>query len=290
MLPLLQIASDGREHSLSEAADHLARQFGLSKEDRREMLASGIQTRFENRIGWARTYLKKAGLLESPGRGKFRLTERGQGVLAQRPTRIDVRFLLQYPEFIEFQRSPRAGDKQHVPEEVRTPEDSMETGYQALRQELAQELLEKVRACSPAFFERLVVDLLVAMGYGGSRRDAGEAIGRSGDGGIDGIIKEDSLGLDVVCIQAKRWGDTVSRPIVQAFAGSLDGQRAKKGVLITTSRFSQDAREFAGKIDKRIVLIEGERLAELMIDHSIGVTEVVQYVVKKIDQDYFIEE
>ena len=294
MLPLLKAVSDGKEYNLSEVVDKLAEQFQLSNEDKKELLPSGRKTRVDDRAGWAQTYLRKAGLLERTGRGKFRVTERGLDVLKSNPDKINIKFLRQYPEFVEFQNLSRQSAKPDAEAENEildeTPEETLESGYQNLRRNLAQELLDRVKKCSPRFFESLVVDLLVAMGYGGSRKDAGQAVGQSGDGGVDGIIKEDRLGLDVVYIQAKRWEGTVGRPAVQAFAGSLEGQRARKGVLITTSQFSQDAKDYVSRIEKKIVLIDGEQLAQLMIDHGIGVAEVATYTVKKMDLDYFGEE
>jgi len=292
MLPLLNILGDQREHTLGEVIDALAVRLDLSEDERRALLASGKQSRFDNRVGWARTYLKKAGLLESTGRGRFRITERGLHVLRDNPREISVRFLKQFPEFLEFQSVSRRGARDEGEDTIelnQTPEEVLESSYQNLRLNLAQDLLERVKNSSPRFFENLVIDLLVAMGYGGSRQDA-EAVGRSGDGGIDGIIKEDKLGLDVVYVQAKKWEGTVGRPTVQAFAGSLEGQRARKGVLITTSQFSPEAKEYVNRIEKRIVLMDGEQLAQFMIDHNLGVTEVASYVVKKVDLDYFGEE
>jgi len=288
MLPLLNIAGDGQEHSLDGAIEALGVQFDLGEEDRKELLPSGRQAKFDNRAGWARTYLKKAGLLESTGRGKFRITERGLDVLKGNPASIDVKFLSRFPEFLEFRKATKREPEGE--ETGQTPEEALELGYQNLRRNLAEDLLERIKGCSPRFFEKLVVDLLVEMGYGGSRKDAGQAVGQSGDGGIDGIIKEDKLGLDVVYIQAKRWEATVGRPTVQAFAGSLEGQRARKGVLITTSQFSPDAKDYVTRIEKKIVLIDGEQLAQLMIDHGIGVTQVASYSVRKVDLDYFGEE
>jgi restriction system protein len=309
MLPLLQLTRDEREHSLAEMVEALGERLGLSEADRAELLPSGRQARFDNRVGWARTYMQKAGLLEGTGRSRFRITERGLAVLRTAPPAINIRFLSQFPEFVEFRqrtsrqdgagdepdgsgtrKSPRAGQGDvalDVVELPQTPEEALEASYQALRRTLAQDLLERVKASSPRFFENLVVDLLVAMGYGGSRKDAGQAIGMAGDEGIDGIIKEDRLGLDVVYIQAKRWEGTVGRPTVQAFAGSLEGQRARKGVLITTSQFSRDARDYVGIIEKKIVLVDGEQLAQLMIDFGVGVTEVATYTVNKVDADFF---
>jgi restriction system protein len=294
MLPFLKIAGDGYEHNFGDVIETLAEQIGLTEDDRKEMLPSG-QPRFENRVGWARTHLKKAALLESTGRGKFHITQRGIDVLKSKVHSIDIKFLSQFPEFQEFRNQSRQASRQteeKPTEPDQTPEEALESSYQNLRHTLAQELLERIKNCSPRFFERLVVDLLVAMGYGGSRKDAGQAIGQSGDEGIDGIIKEDKLGLDAVYIQAKKWAPdrTVGRPVVQAFMGSLAGQKARKGVLITTSQFSQEAKDYINRIDTKIVLIDGEQLAELMLDHGIGVAEVATYTIKKVDADYFENE
>ncbi|MBC5797074.1 MAG: restriction endonuclease [Sphaerospermopsis kisseleviana] len=297
MLPLLQYAGDGKEHSLRDAITFLADVFNLSDEERKELLSSGQQAVFDNRVGWARTHLKKAGLLESPKRGFFQITNRGKEILKQNNPEINVKFLNQFPEFIEFKTIKKDNDKSEseITEDSEiletTPQESIEFGYQKIRKELELELLNRVKSCSPDFFERLVVDLLVKMGYGGSRRDAGRAIGKAGDGGIDGIIKEDKLGLDIVYIQAKRWDNTVvGRPEIQKFVGALHGQRARKGVFITTSKFSQDAREYVSIIDSKIVLIDGQELAQLMIDNHVGVSTVSIYEIKKIDSDYFTDE
>jgi restriction system protein len=294
MLPLLLLASDGEEHSISEAVSQLAHHFSLSDEDQAELLPSGQQPLFYNRVGWARTHLKKAGLLQDPRRGYFRITQRGQEVLDSKPARIDLRFLRQFPEFREFReggREPKNTDQTEVELEGLTPEEILEEVYQRMRQDLADELLEYVLGSSAGFFEKLVVELLVAMGYGGSRRDAARAVGRSGDEGIDGIIDEDRLGLDTIYIQAKKWNQNqpVGRPEIQKFVGALQGKRARKGVFITTSRFTTEAREYAGMIDTKVVLIDGERLAALMIDHGVGVSPLTQYEIKRVDSDYFGE-
>ena len=246
MLPLLKIAPDGKEHRTADVAEELAQKLALSEEDRNELLPSGIQTKFENRVYWARSYLGKARILESTGRGRFRITERGQEVLKEGRQFINIRSLMEFPEFSEFRKISRPGPTQHEDDkdEDKTPEESLELSYQALRGSLAQELLDRIKKCPPRFLEKLVVDLLVKMGYGGSRKDAGEAVGMSGDEGIDGIINEDKLGLDVVYIQAKRWDGPVGRPAVQTFAGSLEGRRARKGVMTTTSEFTKDAVEY----------------------------------------------
>nr|WP_319372477.1 restriction endonuclease [uncultured Methanobacterium sp.] len=291
MLPLLKFASDKQEHSIREAIESLAQQFDLTEKDRKELLPSGMQPVFDNRVGWSRTSLKKAGLLESKKRGYFNITPEGLNVLNQNPPKIDIGFLMQFPGYVEF-RTGRAKDpvKSKTPKEDFSPEETLEYSYQKLRDNIAQELIDNVKSCSPEFFEKLVVDLLLNMGYGGSRRDAGEAIGRSGDGGIDGIIKEDRLGLDTIYIQAKRWDSNVSRPEIQKFAGALQGKQSKKGVFITTSKFSKSANEYASIIDSKLVLIDGEQLAQLMIDYDIGVAKIKSYDLKSIDTDYFSEE
>lgn len=295
MLPLLQFAADGREHSLRETIDALADTFGLTPEERKQLLPSGQQEIFDNRVGWARTYLSKAGLLEKTRRSHYSISERGRRVLDDNPERIDAKFLEQFEEFREFKtlRGTRSGSNNQPnktdPDQETTPEESLESAYVRLRDELATELMQQVKAASPNLFEKIVVELLLKMGYGGSRQDAGRAIGRSGDEGIDGIIKEDRLGLDIIYIQAKRWEAVVGRPEVQKFAGALQGQRAKKGVMITTSSFTADAREYVSKIDNKIVLIDGAQLAEMMIDHNLGVSPMASYEVKKLDTDYFTE-
>jgi restriction system protein len=293
MLPLLTLAGDGQEHSLRESIETLAVHFQLTDEERRELLPSGRQPTFDNRVGWARTYMKKAGLLKSPRRGYIQITERGLSVLDEKPQEINTAYLSQFPEFVQF-RTPKPKEQAAVEAEhddSATPEEEIESAYQKLRDDLVTELLETVKRCSPAFFEQLVVDLLVKMGYGGTRKDAGQAIGSSHDGGIDGLIKEDRLGLDIVYIQAKKWDEnTVSRPEIQKFAGALQGQRARKGIFITTSAFSKAAHEYVSSIDSKIVLIDGNTLAQLMIDFDIGVTGVATYELKRVDLDYFTDD
>lgn len=297
MLPVLQLASDGKEHKFSQAVEMLANKFGLTTEERIELLPSGSQAVFNNRVGWARSYLKQAGLLTSPKRGFFTITEKGTELLATNPTRIDTSILEQYPEFIEFKnrRKDKAEGESEIEsafeqESTLTPEDALAAAYNKLRSALESEILSAVKEASPSFFERVVVDLLVKMGYGGNRQDAGRALGKSGDGGIDGIINEDRLGLDVIYIQAKRWEVVVGRPEIQKFAGALQGQRARKGVFITTSSFTKEAKEYASVIDSKIILIDGEHLSKLMAEHNVGVSTVGQYEVKKLDSDYFDNE
>jgi restriction system protein len=293
MLPLLKLVADGNEHSLRETIEGLADEFRLSDDERKELLPSGQQRTFDNRVAWARTYMNKAGLLDATRRGYFRISQRGREILNKKPAEINVKFLEQYPEFIEF-RARRRDTEQRVPDSVsdsrQTPAEVLESAYQKLREDLSTELLKIIRDCSPTFFERLVIDVLVKMGYGGTRQDAGRAIGRSGDEGVDGIINEDRLGLDVIYVQAKRWQAPVGRPEIQKFAGALQGHRAKKGIFITTSSFTRDAEEYVGRIDSKIVLMDGEQLAQLMIDHNVGVASVAAYETKRVDSDYFNED
>ncbi len=289
MLPLLKVAGDGQEHSGHEFLEQLAKQFELNDEDINELLPSGKQTRFYNRVGWARTYLIKSKLLEMPKRSFYQITKRGKEVLASNPNRIDMNYLTRFPEYIEFKEKENDKKEKIVIEEVEdsTPEEVLENAFQEITDTLAQEVLENIMACSPAFFERLVVELLVSMGYGGSRRDAARAVGQTGDEGIDGIIDEDRLGLDAIYIQAKKWANNVGRPEIQKFVGALVGKRAKKGIFITTSSFSSEATRYASDIDAKVILIDGKRLADLMIDYNIGVNEVTTYKLKRIDSDYF---
>jgi restriction system protein len=294
MLPLLRIASDGTEHQMRAVVEMLAEEFSLTGEELSQLLPSGKQAIFFNRTGWARTYLKQAGLIESPRRGVILITSRGREVLGENPDRINVNMLERFPEFLEF-RTRSTGTKplakqltQHSTEQSsESPEDLLASAYLQVRGDLEVELLQQVKDSPPAFFENLVIDLLVAMGYGGSRQDAGQALGRSGDEGIDGVINEDHLGLDVIYVQAKRWENTVGRPEIQKFAGALQGQRARKGVFITTANFSREAQEYSSQIESKIILIDGARLARLMVDHGVGVSTVGVYEVKKIDSDYF---
>lgn len=290
MLPIMQITGDGQEHTITEIREKLATLFSLTEEDKRELLPSGRQTKLVNRVSWAQIYLRKSGLLESPSRSRVQITERGRDELRLKPRRIDLKYLAKYPEFIEFRQATRQVLKEQDNSEIseQTPDEILETSYQSLQTTLARDVLEQVKGLSPKAFENLVIDVLVAMGYGGSRSDAGKAVGGSGDEGIDGVIKEDKLGLESIYIQAKLWKDTVvGRPIVQTFAGSLEGQRARKGVFITSSKFSQDAYDYVKRIEKRIVLIDGEQLAQFMIEHNIGVSKVKELVIKKLDEDYF---
>lgn len=296
MLPLLRLAADGQEHTVSEALDVLAEQMRISPEDREELLPSGTQTRLYNRITWATTYLTKSLLLTKVGRGRFRITTRGQDVLKRAPTRVDNAFLDQFEEYRAFKskraekawgtRGETAVEDSATDTDV-TPNERLDAAYKELREALVDDLLDRVRGSSPKFFEHLVVDLLLAMGYGGSQPSAAQVVGRSGDGGIDGVIPEDRLGLDMVYVQAKKWDNAVGPDEIRKFVGSLGEQKAHKGVFITSGAFTGGARQAAERANAKIVLIDGDHLAELMIDHGVGVADHKAYVVRKLDTDYF---
>lgn len=296
MLPTLTLASDGQVHTLAEAREVLAADFNLSDADRVELLPSGRQRRFDNRVAWAKVYLEQAGLLSSPKRAHFVITDRGSKLLAECPDRIDIGILERFDEFREFRSASRetttgtALSNTDLVKSGATPEEALEQAFQSIRAELTSDLLTKVKSVSPSFFETLVVELLLKMGYGRSRSDAGRAIGSAGDEGIDGIISEDRLGLDTIYLQAKRWEGTVGRPEIQKFVGALHGKRARKGVFITTGAFSADAKEYVSHIDPRVVLIDGRQLAEYMLDLGLGVSTRATYELKRIDSDYFAEE
>lgn len=296
MLPLLKAVADGKEFKTSDITKQLANEFKLTDEERKQLLVSGRQTIFNNRVGWAMTYLKKAGLISSPLRATVVITDLGKQVLAKKLNKIDINYLRKFSSFLNFVRGDRNDvvhqeDDSSVNIKEETPDEILDNAYLQLRKSLASELLGRVLDFSPAFFERLVVELLVKMGYGGSIKDAGKAIGKSGDEGIDGTIKEDKLGLDIVYIQAKRWKHTnlVGRPELQKFVGALAGQGAKKGIFITTSSFTKEALDYTPKNETKIVLIDGEQLAQLMIDYSIGCTTQQIYELKKVDSDFFDE-
>jgi len=295
MLPLLKVVADGREYRLRDVVESLAEEFHLTDDERQQLLPSGRYPTFDNRIAWAKTYLKKAGLIDQPRRAYFQITDRGREVLNSSPSLINMKFLEQFPEYIAFKENSEQVEAQlqmapSISSQSETPEELIESGARTIRKELAGEILQRVKGCPPAFFERLVVELLVKMGYGGTRQDAGRAIGRSGDEGIDGVIHEDRLGLDVIYLQAKRWEGVVGRPEIQKFVGALQGQRAKKGVFITTSDFTKEAVEYVRNIDNKVVLINGSLLANLMIDQNVGVSLAATYEIKKVDSDYFLEE
>jgi len=296
MLPFLKHLQDNKEHSLNETHDALANHFQLTEDELRELLPSGQQAIFRNRVGWAKTYMKKAGLVSSSKRAHFQITTRGLELLRTNPTEINGAVLKQYPEFLEFQTTKKPKDKDdasdmHTPvnDSDKTPEEVLEYAYVKLKTDLSREVLEIVKSCSPAFFEKLVIDLLITMGYGGSRKEAGQAMGKSGDGGIDGIIKEDRLGLDIIYLQAKRWENPVPVREIRDFTGALASKKAKKGIFITTSTFPKSVYEFVSQVEYKIILIDGEHLANLMIDNNVGLSTTNTYTIKAIDSDYFEE-
>lgn len=297
MLPLLELLQDGKAHKMSEVREELAKYFDITEEEKKILLPSGRQEVYKNRIGWARTYLYNAGLIEKLGRGVYKITERGLEVLKEKPSRIDVNYLMKFPEFREFKGAKdkelsQLPDSQIIEQEQETPLEILGRMYEVIREQLAKEILERIMQNSPEFFEKLIIDLLQAMGYGGSLEDAGSVTKKTSDEGIDGIIKEDKLGLDVIYIQAKRWSSDrlVGRPEIQKFVGALAGFGAKKGIFVTTSDFTKEAREYIPKTDTKIVLINGQMLANLMIEYNVGVSVDIKYEIKKIDNDYFDEE
>jgi restriction system protein len=305
-LPVLKEFADGVEHATKDIRQRVANKLGLSPEDIAELVPSGTQTRFANRVAWAHVYMKRAGLLSSPRRGIYRITERGQEVLKSPPPRIDIEFLEQYPEFADF-RSPSAlpqlkgtdpallkimtqGLPMPIDSTALTPDEQVHIGAARIKDNLVAQILERVKQGSPASFEMLVVDVLVAMGYGGSHDDAAQVVGKSGDGGIDGIIKEDRLGLESIYVQAKRWEGTVGRPVIQQFVGALHERKARKGVVITSSSFTKDAVQSARDQSVTIILIDGVQLAKYMIEFGVGVSDVATVKIKRLDEDYFDEE
>ena len=294
MLPFLKAVEDGKEHPFKDVVEKLSIEFKLSQDELSEMLPSRRAPTFYNRVAWAKFYLKKAGLIAQIKRSYLSLTELGKTALNSKPTQINIKYLEQFPEYLSFKENistdSQAETKSVEVESTSTPEEILENAYSKLNASLVIEILENIMQCSPAFFERLVVELLLSMGYGGTRADAGRAIGQSGDGGIDGIIDEDKLGLDSIYIQAKRWEGTVGRPEIQKFVGALQGNRAHKGVFITTSDFTKEAQEYVKNISNKVVLINGFNLAKLMIENDVGVSTVSTYKVKKIDSDYFVDE
>lgn len=296
MLPLLSFAGDGQEHSVAEARLAIADAMGLQEEDLAKLLPSGQQPVYANRLGWAKMYLEQAGLLEKTRRAYFHITSQGLALLREKPAALTMADLKRFESFEEFlQRSRPNGNDQVATDVVDdsssiTPDEQLRLAYEQIRNRLAQEILDQVRKATPDFFETLVVDLLIHMGYGGSRAEAGTRTERGADGGIDGIINEDRLGLDVIYLQAKRWEASVGRPEIQKFVGALHGHRAKKGVFLTTSTFTREASDYVAHIDPKVVLIDGNRLAQLMIDFNVGVSTVQSYEIKRIDSDYFAEE
>ncbi|GAA2864877.1 restriction system protein [Aminobacter niigataensis] len=299
MLPVLRLAAKG-ETRVADVAERIADELGLKPEERDQLLPSGRQRLLHNRIHWAKFYMSKAGLIASPARGRFFATDKGRALLATAPERIDVSLLMREPVFREFYRNEGVLTEDEVasakPSEATpgttTPEEQIDAAHAALTAALRDELLERILSNSPTFFEQLIVDLLVAMGYGGSHKDAAAQLGRSGDGGVDGIVNEDRLGLDRIYVQAKRYvpGNPVGRPDVNGFVGSLVGLGATKGVFVTTSTFSQPARDYVKHLAQRIILIDGRELADLMIEHDVGVRGYRAVEFKRLDEDFFSDE
>jgi restriction system protein len=299
MLPVLEVLSDGQQHHRRALADAIADRFGLTKEEREALLPSGKSPVIRSRTGWALSYMKQAGLVQSPKRGWYEITALGRDTVAAKPDHIDNDYLMRFEGFRDFRARSRAEENSAEPEPPTSdtqsngprqpPDEALDGAYARLRASVEAELLDAVKEVAPRFFEEIVIDLLVRMGYGGSRAEAARAIGRSGDGGIDGVIDEDRLGLDVIYVQAKHWERTVGRPEIQKFAGALQGQRANKGIFLTTSSFTRDAEEYAQRIGTRIVLIDGRRLANLMFEYNVGVSARSTYTVKALDSDYFEE-
>lgn len=296
--PILDFVSDKKEHSLNEVRNHLTEHFQLSDEAKSERVPSGTQTKFDNRIYWTKSYFSKAKLIENTKRSHFRITERGLKFLNKHSSNINIKDLKTIDEFKEFNEgthytNENKEEKEKIQiissEDIQTPLEKLEETFQFIQRELSSELLDKIRINSWHFFEDLVIDLMIKMGYGGSKSKAGKSIQRTNDEGIDGIINEDKLGLDVIYLQAKMWQmeTTISRPEVQKFVGALHGKRAKKGVFITTSSFTKGAIEYVKTIDPKVILIDGEALTNLMIEHNVGTTVIETYQVKKIDLDYF---
>ncbi len=299
MLPLLRLAANG-ELRAPAAADLLADEFALSQEEREQVLTSGRQRILANRVHWAKFYMSKAGLVSSPKRGVFCITEAGRKFLSTKPDRIDVKQLMVFPSFAEFYKREANSAPAINPGDVAltkevltaTPEEQIEAAFAAVLTELREDLIARILQNSPIFFEGVIIDLLVAMGYGGSRRDAATQLGRSGDGGVDGVVNEDRLGLDRIYVQAKRYAATtvIGRPDVQGFVGSLVGLGATKGVFVTTSTFSSHAVEFVRHLSQRVVLVDGRQLADLMIEHGVGVRVSRALQFKRLDEDFFAEE
>jgi restriction system protein len=297
MLPLLQHTADGEIHTARELKETLADHFGITPEERQHMLPSGQQTTFHNRVAWAKTYLERAGILQNVRRGHFTITDRGREILASSVECIDNAFLRQFPEFNAFRAGNNGNDDSNDAAEIvpdatddQTPEEALQIAYKRIRDDLAAELIDQIKTMSPVFFEQLVLDLMVRMGYGGTNESSASLTAAGSDEGIDGVINEDQLGLDIVYLQAKRWENQVGRPEIQKFVGALHGKRARKGVFLTTSTFSRDAHDYVATIDPKVVLIDGRRLAQLMIDFDVGVSTSQTYSVKRIDTDYFSED
>jgi restriction system protein len=291
MLPLLIECSDGKEHNGKELTEKLSDRLHLSREDRESRFNNTRQTKFANTVTWAQSHLKAAKLLKNSGARSFCITDTGLAIIKQSPDKIDINFLRALPDYIEALKGSKENHKVELRQEniSTTPQEMIENGFQQIKGNLAEELIQQVKNCSPSFFESIVVDLLLKMGYGGTFEDAGKALGRSGDEGIDGIVKGDRLGFDTIYIQAKRWENPVGRPEIQKFVGALHGKHAKKGLFITTSRFTSDSTDYVKNLDVKVILIDGKTLADLMVDYSLGLAIEKSYNIYRIDTDYFQE-
>ena len=299
MRPLLAAVADGTERRMVDIRAALAEHFQLTDEDLSAQLPSGRAKTFNNRVGWATTYLYRTGLLERPRRSTYRITERGATILGSHASRIDLRVLSQFDEFHEFRQAksdsrvstaPPSPAVEHSSDNGQTPEEQIDSAYRSLRTALAADLLDRIHEQTPAFFEQLVLDVLRGMGYGGAHDAAVEKLGQSGDEGVDGVIREDELGLDLIYVQAKRWKNPVGRPEIQKFFGALHGKRATKGVFITTSSFSGEAAAYAENVTPRVILVDGAYLTRLMIEYDVGVTVARTYRLKRVDLDYFVDD
>ena len=292
MLPFLNVLSDGKTRHMNEVNELIIKNTGLTHEQCSVLLPSKADTLVRNRIGWVRTYLYKAGLIVQASRGNYHISQAGLQAIKERPHGIDIKYLRTQAAFQEWGNSFSNEKDDSVTESstmetFKTPQELLETSYQIITNSIAEELLDRIKKASPAFFEKLVVDVLIAMGYGGFDSSNGQVTQYSGDGGIDGIIKEDKLGLDTIYIQAKRWENSVPVSAVRDFAGSLLSKKARKGVFITTSYFPQSAYDYVKSIDPTIILIDGEQLTKMMIEYNVAVTKNKSYEIKRIDNDYF---
>ncbi|MEX1117686.1 MAG: restriction endonuclease [Terrimicrobiaceae bacterium] len=296
MLPVLQTLREHGPLHTTKCAEMVADMVDLSEQERAEMLPSGTQRYIVNRTGWAAWYMMQAGLIQRPKRGWIQITDQGRSLLATNPPKIDRQILMGYPSFVE--KMSKGNDQEEGETETeseigsggQTPHERIDAAMAELRKSLVSDLRDQLSSVDPYRFEQIVLDLLLALGYGGSRREAAQVTQKTGDEGIDGVINEDRLGLDVIYVQAKRWAGKVGRPEIQNFVGALAGKKANKGIFITTGDFHSNAREYAGDVQHKIILIDGQRLAELMVDHNIGVSEEQIYRIKRVDSDYFDSE
>lgn len=291
MLPLLKAFQNGKEKTSKELREEMVSHFNISEDEQKEKIPSGKQPLYYNRVAWAIAYLKMADLISSPARAVYTITEEGKKVLENPPEKITINFLKQFDSFSKNrnpEKDTELDDNNQIVE--KTPDELIEIGYKQVKNKLSLQILNQIKDCSPYFFEKLVLDLLIKMGYGGSEMANGEVTPKGSDEGIDGIIKEDKLGLDKIYIQAKKWENCVGRPEIQKFVGALQGKRAKKGIFITMSTFTKEALEYAENLDVAVILIDGKKLANYMIENELGVSLKQNYKIFNVDTDYFIEE